>query len=269
MRLIVPLLTLAGLAACQPHVPGELPRTGEVIETVNGKPVTQGMVDAMLSTLPEEYKAELEAQGKLDDLQDQLITQEILYQEAVAQGLPADPKVKNMLAVAEREALIEALLRQIADERTNDEALKAYYDENIQRFKTSKMHLMQVVADSEEAAKAAGDALVAGTPVGEVEGATDMSWVDARQIAMPQIAMAPAGTVVPPFQQGDKWLAVVVKDKKDEVVAFEDVKDTLKGEVQRSVVEEYVEELRTSTMGEGEATVTEPAAPAVPAPPAQ
>ena len=54
------------LFACQnpPPVPGTLERTGEVLTTVNGQAITQGMVDGMLSQFPADVRDRVIAQGQ-------------------------------------------------------------------------------------------------------------------------------------------------------------------------------------------------------------
>lgn len=273
------LLSLA-LACTQPHVPGELPRTGEVLETVNGKAVTQDMMDALLETMPDEYRAQLEEQGQMGVVQEQLVTQDMLYQEAMNRGLHNDAVVKNMIAVAEREALIEALLRQVAEEKTTDEALKKYYDEHAVQFRKSEVNLAQIVVDSEEEAAALKAGVEAGAdfatlaseksldPMTKAKGG-ELGWIDARQLP-PNISMAAEGTLLEPMNQGGKWYVIKIAGKRDEVTPFEDVKDQIKSQVQKESVTTYVDELRASmTSGEGEATVTPPVpgAPAAPTAP--
>ena len=85
------MLFLTALLACAPQTtPGELPRTGEVLEAVNGKAVTQDMMNALLDTMPAEYRAQLEAEGKMAEVQEQLVTQDMLYQESIKRGLQND-----------------------------------------------------------------------------------------------------------------------------------------------------------------------------------
>ena len=106
------MVLLLSLLACQTpaSTPGELPRTGEVLETINGQPFTQGTVDAVLTAMPPEAREQLEANNQMDQLTDQLITQEVLYQEALNRSLHTDATVKTQIALAEREALVAALL---------------------------------------------------------------------------------------------------------------------------------------------------------------
>ena len=104
--------------------------------------------------MPPEAREQLEANNQMDQLKDQLITQEVLYQEALGRSLHTDEKVKTQIALAEREALVAALLNDVAEEAATDEALKAWYDEHQVQFRKSEAKFAQIVLDSEEDAKA-------------------------------------------------------------------------------------------------------------------
>lgn len=274
------LSLLALLVACVPQTtPGELPRTGEVLETVNGKAVTQDMMNALLDTMPVEYRDQLEADGKMAEVQEQLVTQDMLYQESVKRGLHNDSKVKNMIAVAEREALIEALLRQVAEEKTTDAELKKYYEEHAVQYRKSEVNLSQIVVDTEAEATALKAGVEAGAdfaklatekskdPMTAAKGG-ELGWIDARQLP-PNISMAEKGSMLAPMNQGGKWYVIRITDKRDEVTPFEEVKSTIKAQVQREAVSAYVEELKApKSAGGASVEAPLPGAPAMPAAPA-
>ena len=62
------------------HVPGQLPPTGEVIATVNGKNIHQNTVDAILKQFPDDRIEEFKASGGMEQMKEQLILTEVLYQ---------------------------------------------------------------------------------------------------------------------------------------------------------------------------------------------
>ena len=66
--------------------PGVIPETGELIATVNGNKVTEGVVDAVLAQVPEAQRAEIKSGPQYSRLKEQLVTTEILYREALKQG---------------------------------------------------------------------------------------------------------------------------------------------------------------------------------------
>lgn len=271
------MVLLLSLLACQTpaSTPGELPRTGEVLETINGQPFTQGTVDAVLTAMPPEAREQLEANNQMDQLTDQLITQEVLYQEALNRSLHTDATVKTQIALAEREALVAALLNDVAEEAATDEALKVWYDEHQVQFRKSEAKLAQIVLDSEEDAKAIVADVAGGADFGElakersIDTATaatggDMGWIDTKQLP-PELATFAAGepgslTDPKPLPNG-KWFVLQLLEKKEEVQTFEDVKDAIKPNVQQEAVMAFVEEKKASLDDEGdegEATIEVP-----------
>ena len=258
------LLNLACQPAAPERIPGEMARTGETLETVNGQPVTRGMLDAMLSAMPAEVRTQIEEQGQVGQLQEQLVTQELLYQEALKRDLHKDPEVQVILTFAEREALVEAMLRQVAEEKTTDEALKVWYDEHKVQFRRDEVKLAQIVVDTEADAQAVVDSANAGTDFallakeksvdpGTKDKGGEVGWVPRQQMPpdlKTALASAKAGDVVGPISAMGKHIVLKVEDAR-EVVPFEDVKDQIKPQVQQEAVREWVTELQEANANQG------------------
>lgn len=277
------MLLFLGLLACQPETnwtPGELPRTGETLETVNGKPVTRSMLDAHLRAMPEEVRAQVEESGQIDQLQEQVVVQDMLVQEALTQKVHEDEDVKMMIVIAEREALVEALLRKVAAERTTDEALLAFYDLHKVEFRKDEVSIRQIVTSdlpTAEAAVAAASAEGAdfSAVAGEFsidprakENGGEIGWVSKKEMP-PQLvaalADAKAGDIVGPIEVPGAVLVLFVEDAR-ELVPFEDVRADIEPQVQQEQVRAYVEELRETAIAP-QATLGAPALPAAPTAP--
>ena len=82
-----PILLFLTLSACNPTakapVPGTLPSTGPVIATVNGENITEGTIDAILTQFPPSKVEEIKKTGGIDQIKEQLILTEALYQKAI------------------------------------------------------------------------------------------------------------------------------------------------------------------------------------------
>lgn len=274
------MFALLSLLACQPaapeRIPGDLPRTGETLETINGKNVTQSMLDAHLKAMPADVRTQLEEQGAVDQLKEQVIVQDTLYQEALKKGIHQQEDVQAMLVIAEREALVEALLRHIADERTTDEALQAYYDEHKVQYRKDEVNLRQIVVQDAATAQTAYDqASAPGADFAAIAGELSMDprakenggeigWVSKREMP-PQLTGAlegaAKGAVIGPIEvPGGAYLVLNVVDVR-ELVPFEDVKAEIKPQLQQEVVREYVTELREAS-APAKAELGAPVAPA-------
>ena len=164
MRHFAAPLAFLALAACQPEpvIPGKLDTTGEVLSTVNNVNVTQGTLDAILAAMPAATRDQITASGQLAQFKERLVMEEILYQEAIKQKVHERPEVKTQLVLAEREALVSALVQDVVEKRLTDERLKAWYDEHKVQFARTQAHARHVLVKDEKDAKAIYEQLKAG-----------------------------------------------------------------------------------------------------------
>src|SRR5262245_22400352 len=85
-------------------------KTGPVLATVNGVKITQGEVDTMLSRLPERARAFYQNPQAKQQLVENLINNEILFQEAEKRGIPNKPEVVFQLESSKRQVYAKFLL---------------------------------------------------------------------------------------------------------------------------------------------------------------
>ena len=276
------LVLLALVSGCEPKatgantsttVPGELPRTGATLETVNGQAVTQSMLDAYLAQLPDSVRTKMEAAGGLAQLQEQVVMQEILYQEAIREKIYESDLTQTRLRLAERDALVESLLRQAVEERVTDEAVKAWYDDHLVQFRRPQVNASHVLVADEAAAKAVHAELAGGADFATVakakskdpsaaENGGNLGWFSEREMVKPFAEAAFAGekgALLEPVESQFGWHVIQIVDKRD-VVPFEDVVDEITPQVETEVASKYVAELKEAALGGGA-----PAAEAAPA----
>ena len=160
-------LLLSLLIACQQQTsteatPGVIPETGELIATVNGNKVTEGVVDAVLAQVPEAQRAEIKSGPQYSRLKEQLVTTEILYREALKQGLHNQEDIKVAMAFSQREVLANAVVTKLSLEAATDEKLKAYYDDHAVQYRKDEVDLSMIVLATEAEAQTVKMALDAG-----------------------------------------------------------------------------------------------------------
>lgn len=264
--MIALLLVLTGCAPKSGALePGYLPPGGDVVGTVNGEPVTQAVIDAELSQLPPELRMQLEMSGQAGEISEQILLKEALYQEAIREGVLDDEDIRTQLAISARDTLIEALLIKIADERADDDALQAWYDDNIDQFKQDQAAAAHILVETEEKAAelfaalsenrdAFADTARANSidPSAAFNGG-DLGWfgqVDMVPAFSEAVFGAEPGDLVGPVQTQFGWHVIAVSGFRD-AIPLDDVRDELRGVVQDDLVGAYIEEIQERAVSIG------------------
>jgi peptidyl-prolyl cis-trans isomerase C len=297
LRRFAPLSALLALslAACEPPpppLPGTVAPGGVVVSTVNGNAVTQDMVDATLKQLPENLRQQLETSGQLSQVKEQVVIGELLYREALKAKLHESSDTKLSLALVQRNALADAQLAKIVEQRADAARIQKWYDDHAVQYKRVQAKVRLIALPSVEAAAEVKAALDAGGDFAKLaaeksqdarskDKGGEIGWVSERDMP-PQfggpVFAAPQGGVVGPIEAGGSQLFFKIDEKRD-AVPLDEVKDEIKEQLRQEVIQEYIEELKkgaTIVDGAGGATVTSPpaggavapGAPAAPAAPA-
>ncbi len=280
-RALRPLLFALALVGCQeaePPTPGEMPTGGTTVVTVNGNAVTQEMIDATLKQLPEQLRAQLEQSGQITQVQDQVVVGELLYRQAIAQKLHEQPDMKLAIALAERNALADAMLDKTVEERITDERIQKAYDDKAVRYARPQANIRVIVVESaEKGAEVKGKLDASGDfaklaqeyskdPRTASKGG-EVGWVEKGRMGPmgEQVFAGEKGAVVGPIDTPQGSMLVFVEDKRDKT-PLEDVREELVSGLKQEVAQEYIEEVKNGATitPAGGATVTapDPAAPA-------
>ena len=275
--LILGLMFACGEQANKATVPGDLPQKGAVIATVNNKTIHQGTVDDILSQFSEDKIKEFKASGGLEQVKEQLVLTEALYQEAIKAKLHEEEDVKTALAMASRGVLAEALVQSNAEKRATDELIKKWYDDHLVQFRKNEVDLSLIMSKSEEDAQGIKAELDGGADFIALAKAksTDertkdsggaMGPVDLRQLPPTMktpIEAGNEGDFIGPINLMGQWAVLKINKKINEVTPLEEVKDQVKESVMREQSQTYVEEIRAAaTVVFPEGTTTEAKTPA-------
>jgi peptidyl-prolyl cis-trans isomerase C len=276
------LVILAFLAACEPPpppTPGAMERTGEVLTVVNGQNVTQGMLDATLKDLPANARDQIVARGQMGQVKEQLVVGELLYQEALKQNLHQKPDVKNTIALAERKALAQALLQSVVEQRADDAAVKAWYDEHAVQFARPQVKARHILVKDEGLArellaqvKGGGDfariAIEKSEDKGSGKEGGELGWFDKGRMVTEFADAAFAankGDIVGPVKTRFGFHIIEIEDKR-ESVPLEEAAEKIKPQLSNEIVQNYVDELKKSaTMSTPGAAAPAPGATVAPA----
>jgi len=253
-----------GVTACQPQptTPGVFPTTSaESIATVNGTKVSSEMLDTVVRSLPPQVKAQLEAMGDQSPLVESLIASELLYQKAIEAGVHNKPLVQQDMAMAVRTALAEAMVRDIVTERLTDQRIQTWYDEHAVQFAQPEFSLAHIMfTDMAEAERVKAE-LDAGGDFAELakanskDGMTaakggEIGWLEPKMLAPPirtELGNAEKDGLVGPISMGQTIHIFRVLDRRDSK-PLEDVKDQITAELEQTIRQEYLEELREAAV---------------------
>ena len=248
------------LSACEPPpppIPGQIERTGEVLSVVNGQNVTQGMVDSTLAQLPATMRDQIIARGQLAQVKDQVVIGELLYQEAVKTKLYEKPEIKAAIILSERSALANAVLEDVIAKRSDDAAVKAWYDEHLVQFRNPQVKARHILVKDEAEAKAIYADVKAGGDFSKIateksidknsgEKGGELGWFDQKRMVKEfadAAFVANKGDLLGPIQSKFGYHIIMVDDKRD-ATPVEEVSDKIKTQLRNEIVEAYIEELK-------------------------
>jgi len=120
------------LAGC-----GDATTKGKVLADVNGNKITEGTLD-FLGDINPRIKAQIASPAGRKRILDNLVEQNLLYQEAVKEGINRNPQVKAKVDLYRRVIIAQSLM-----EKEIEDAAKKYYEDNPEEFK--KLRLSQIM----------------------------------------------------------------------------------------------------------------------------
>lgn len=258
------LLSVVLVSACAtqapPPVPGALESTSEVVLTVDGHEMRRDVVNSALDPMPKDQLAQLASSGQLKEMIEQMALGEVLYHKALEQGLDKTPDMKLKLAMAERDALAQAVVEAHVDSQMTDAKLQEAYDAKKVQF--AKPSAKVAVALFDDAAKAdeAKAKIDGGTPFGDVakemsidrstgENGGDLGWIAKGQLAeaVDKLVFSdtPTTGVIGPVDAGGRWFLISVSERRD-ATPLEEVRGQLEGQLRGEIISAYIEELKSS-----------------------
>ena len=231
---------------------------GETIATVNGAPITQEVLDV--------YMTQRAAKGgnqeaPREDVMKELVSLELMSQEAVRQGLDKDPAVAATLNQLQRSTLAGAAIQSfITANPVSDEAVQEAYDK---QFGTpgKEYKARHILLDNEEDAKAVIGMLDSGRDFSELakEKSTgpsgpsggELGWFSAGQMVTEfsdaTAALEKGSYSKAPVKTQFGWHVIMLDDVRDSTPPpFEDVKERIRMVLANQQLQAHVAALRES-----------------------
>lgn len=159
------------------------------LTTVNGKPVPQARVDALLQQATRNGQQprtpELE-----DQVRDEVVLREMFVQEAVRRGLATSENYKNQIELARQSILIRELFNDEQTKRPLTQAeIKAEYDQAVGQTGGQEFRARHILVEKEDEAKALIEKIKGGAKFedlakknskdpGSGQNGGDLDWAD-------------------------------------------------------------------------------------------
>ena len=228
-----------------------------VVATINGKPITEQALQAYARQRSgDQSNAGLDRQTVMNEV----ITRELLYQEAVAKGIDERPEIQAMIEHQTHTMLANLVVQQLLQSRqpSRDE-LQSAYEAHIKDMGNKEYKARHILVDSEAAARSVIDALDEGQdfaqlakekstgPSGESGG--DLGWFSASAMVKPFAAATRALEVgsytKEPVQTRFGWHVIRLEDTRDiQPPAFDDLRDQLVNSWRTRLIQDYIGQLR-------------------------
>ncbi|MGH1330135.1 MAG: peptidylprolyl isomerase [Paracoccaceae bacterium] len=227
-----------------------------VVATVNGVEITLGAAIIARQALPQQYQ-QVPDDVLLPGVIDQLIDQELLGQAAGEMNLATRLYIENQTRAAKAGEMVNDILQG----DVSDAAIQAAYDAKFAEFEGSReFSAAHILVETEEEAKALNVALDGGADFAELakEKSTgpsapnggDLGWFGEGMMVEPfekALAELSAGDVSQPVQTQFGWHVIKLNETRlSEAPSLDDSRDELIDEIRQKMLQDKLEELRTS-----------------------
>ena len=140
----------------------------KILAKVNGKEITQSMLDRIMQNLPPQQAAQMNSEEGKQRLLDEVVSGELLYFDAVDKEMDKEKNFIELLEDAKRSLLQRYAVESIiAGVNASDDEAKTFYESNSAQFeKAAEVSARHILVDNEDIIK---EAKV------EIEGGLDFS----------------------------------------------------------------------------------------------
>jgi peptidyl-prolyl cis-trans isomerase C len=278
MRQDVALMLLATVLGCGGSPESAAPAAGhsksadasagEVVATFAGRQLTRGEVLEELERLPAPSRAYLHAPERKQQFVDNMIMNELLFDEGKQAGHDRDPEIERQVNDLRKRLVIQRVMRTYqTPPEIGDEQAKKYYTDNPSLYSTTQIRASHILVKDEEAAKQIA-AELKKDPQRFADLAKEKSTDTTTAQKGGDLGLFGAGRMVPDFERvafalapgavSDAvktqygWHVITVTERKEgEAKPFEQVKEQIKATLRNRGMQDQVQghfaELRRSS----------------------
>lgn len=252
------LAPLVLLAACNKAATPAPQPPAERVATVNGKPVPKSEFDLYVRNMSRQAGRDVTQEQKAEML-DQYIKMQLAAEEAEKGGVEKDAKVRDQLALARLQVLLEAGMQKFLDSHpVQDSELRPEYDRQVAAL-PREYHARHILVDDRAVAEAITQELQKGADfaklaakrskdTGTGKSGGDLGWNTLESWDPPFAAavrmLAPGELTKQPVQSQYGWHVIKLEESRaSSAPPFEEVKDRVKTIVQRKKLQAHLDEL--------------------------
>jgi peptidyl-prolyl cis-trans isomerase C len=274
--IVLALLAPLVLAACNKAATPAPEAPGERVATVNGKALPKSEFDLYVANMSRQSGREVTADQK-GQLLDQYISMQLAADEAEKAGIEKDQKVRDQLALARLQVLVDAGLQKYLEAHPVQESeLRPEYDAQVAAL-PREYHARHILVDDQAAAVAITKELKGGADFAKLaakrskdsssKSGGDLGWFTLDTMVKPFAdavkTMQPGQLTEQPVQSQYGWHVIKLEESRaTSAPPFDEVKDRVKMFVQQKKLRTHLEELRNAA--KVEKTAAAASAPAAP-----
>lgn len=246
--------------------------TSKVVATVNGAPLTENVLEVYAG----QRMSKSAGKAKPDEMLNELVTLELMRQEAVSEGLNKQPVVVASIDQLTRSALAGAAIKMFMEKNpVTDADVKAYYDEKV-AVPGKEYKARHILLKNEADAKKVIAMLDSGKDFAELAkqkstgpsgpSGGELGWFSPTQMvkefADATAALKKGEYTKTPVHTQFGWHVIELEDVRDSTPpSFEEVKDRIKMGLANQKLQKHIAELRAKASIDVEATPEEKSAP--------
>jgi peptidyl-prolyl cis-trans isomerase C len=277
--LVLALLAPLVLAACNKAATPAPEAAGERVATVNGKALPKSVFDLYVANMSRQSGREVTEEQK-GQLLDQYVSMQLAAEEAEKAGIEKDQKVRDQLALARLQVLVDAGLQKYLEAHPVQESeLRPEYDAQVAAL-PREYHARHILVDDQAAAVAITKELKGGADFAKIaakrskdsssKSGGDLGWFTLDTMVKPFAdavkVMQPGQLTEQPVQSQYGWHVIKLEETRaTSAPPFDEVKDRVKMIVQRKKLQTHLEELRKTAKVEKTVAAAAPATAAKPA----
>jgi peptidyl-prolyl cis-trans isomerase C len=252
------LAPLVLLAACNKAAAPAPAAPAEKVATVNGQPLPKSEFELYVGNMSRQSGREVTPEQRAE-LLDQYISMQLAAAEAEKTGVDQDQKVKDQLALARVQVLVDAGLQKYLEAHpVQDSELKPEYDRQVAAL-PREYHARHILVDDQAAAEAITKELKGGADFAKIaakrskdtsgKSGGDLGWFTLDSMVKPFAdavrTMSPGELTAQPVHSQFGWHVIKLEESRATAAPpFDEVKDRVKMIVQRKKLQEHLEELR-------------------------